>query len=227
MRSVDLTAEARIRAAALELFAEQGTDATSIRSVAERADVSPALVIHHYGSKAGLIDAVDQLLIDRVEHILAEFAATASAGEASSAMAAIAREPEILAYLARAVGSGGEAGARLFDRLLDISEEFLQHTTAIGLTRQVPDTRAAAILLLIVDLGLLLVRPHVARALGTDPYSPAGLTRIVDANLDLLTEGLMRYDAGPASDANPTDDADQPDQPDQPGPTGPIEGAAP
>ena len=46
----DLTAKAVIRNTALRLFAERGPDGVSVREIAAAAGVSPALVIHHYGS---------------------------------------------------------------------------------------------------------------------------------------------------------------------------------
>ncbi|MEX1037720.1 MAG: helix-turn-helix domain-containing protein, partial [Acidimicrobiia bacterium] len=55
MRSVDgdLTAEARIRDAALARFPRDGFEGTTMRAIAEDAGVSAALVVHHYGSKEG------------------------------------------------------------------------------------------------------------------------------------------------------------------------------
>ena len=46
----DLTARARIRDAALALFAERGTDGATIRDIAKAAGVSGGLVRHHFGS---------------------------------------------------------------------------------------------------------------------------------------------------------------------------------
>jgi AcrR family transcriptional regulator len=44
----------------LRLFGERGPDAVTIRDVATRAGVSPALVIRHYDSEGGLRAAVDR-----------------------------------------------------------------------------------------------------------------------------------------------------------------------
>src|ERR1043166_4652894 len=55
----DLTAKANIRNAALRLFAERGHDAVTVREIAAAAGVSPALVVHHFGSKEGVRAAVD------------------------------------------------------------------------------------------------------------------------------------------------------------------------
>ena len=55
----DRTAKARIRDAAILLVATQGSAALTARAVANAADVSPALVTHHYGSMDGLEEACD------------------------------------------------------------------------------------------------------------------------------------------------------------------------
>ena len=49
--------EAAILQAARELFAETGFERTTIRAVAARAGIDPALVMQHYGSKEGLFAA--------------------------------------------------------------------------------------------------------------------------------------------------------------------------
>ncbi|MFP3472658.1 helix-turn-helix domain-containing protein, partial [Micrococcus sp. SIMBA_144] len=50
----DLSAPARLRLAALELYAERGVEMASVRERAQRAGVAAGLVRHHFGSKAGL-----------------------------------------------------------------------------------------------------------------------------------------------------------------------------
>src|SRR5437762_10750424 len=61
----DLTAAARIREAALRLFAEHGVSGASIRDVAKAAGVSPGLVQHHFRSKARLRRAVEESVVRR------------------------------------------------------------------------------------------------------------------------------------------------------------------
>ena len=56
----DRTAKARIRDAAIECFARDGIDGTTARKVATSAEVSPGLVIHHFGSMEGLRSACDR-----------------------------------------------------------------------------------------------------------------------------------------------------------------------
>ncbi|MER7673593.1 TetR family transcriptional regulator [Kitasatospora sp. NPDC096128] len=50
-----------ILAAARELFSELGYEQTTVRAVAHRAGVDPALVMKHFGSKEQLFDAVSEI----------------------------------------------------------------------------------------------------------------------------------------------------------------------
>lgn len=65
---------ARIAAVARDEFAVHGWAGTTIRAVARRADVDPALVYHYFGSKEGLLDAATnppQQWLDRVAEVWA------------------------------------------------------------------------------------------------------------------------------------------------------------
>lgn len=57
-------AKARIRNAALVLYAQDGEDGTSMRAVAGTAEVTVGLVVHHFRTKDGLRGAVDQHVVD-------------------------------------------------------------------------------------------------------------------------------------------------------------------
>jgi AcrR family transcriptional regulator len=57
--------EAAILDAARELFAELGFERATIRGVAARAGVDPALVMQHFGSKEGLFAASARWTVDR------------------------------------------------------------------------------------------------------------------------------------------------------------------
>ncbi len=61
----------RIRAAAAEVFAEHGLEA-SLEEVARRAGVSPGTIYHRFGGREGLIDAaVADLAAENLERALA------------------------------------------------------------------------------------------------------------------------------------------------------------
>src|SRR6476620_7621584 len=127
MRSVgvsesDLTTKARIREAAMERFAADGVAATSLRAVARAAGVSPGLVVHHVGSKAGLIGAVDEAVVTRINAALSEVPVEGSGPEliarrAELVGALLRGQPTLCDYIGRALSEHTEAGAALFHRL--------------------------------------------------------------------------------------------------------------
>ena len=62
--------------AALELFARDGYDATSLQDVADRVGYTKANVLYHFGSKQGLFEAALTPALEAFEALTSEFAAT-------------------------------------------------------------------------------------------------------------------------------------------------------
>src|SRR3984957_13471493 len=98
----DLSSRARLRDAAVRLFAERGVAGTSVRDIAEAAGVTAGLITHHFGSKAGLKAAVDERLVEVFTEPLSSlpgdsgaFAEAVSEGLAHQ----MGAHPELRAYL--------------------------------------------------------------------------------------------------------------------------------
>jgi AcrR family transcriptional regulator len=64
--TADATRE-RILDATLALYGELGVPATTIKAVADRADVSRGTILHHFGSAEGLLGAVLDRVLDALE----------------------------------------------------------------------------------------------------------------------------------------------------------------
>src|SRR5690625_2629765 len=186
----DLTGRARIRDAAIELFAEEGFARPSLKAIAEAAGVSPALVIHHYGSKEGLRRSCD-------DHVTAQlldekFASTTSpsASLIEELLAGAGAGGPMLTYVARLLVEPGGAGHELFAKLLASTEEHLAAGREAGTIHPSSDPGAAAVIVTAFGLAPLLLRARYARALGADPFSPEGAARLTVPTLEILTEGL-------------------------------------
>src|SRR3954454_8125135 len=105
----------------MEVFGRGGVAATSLRAVARAAGVSPGLIVHHFGSKEGLIRAVDEAVLARINLALSEVPIEGSGAELISqraeVVAAFLRSPPALCdYIGRALSERTEASADLFHR---------------------------------------------------------------------------------------------------------------
>jgi AcrR family transcriptional regulator len=65
----------RIQAVALELFTEQGYDATSLREIAERLGVTKAALYYHFKSKEEIVESLTADHLVRLDELLQEFSA--------------------------------------------------------------------------------------------------------------------------------------------------------
>src|SRR6202045_5221580 len=115
MRSApdDRTAVARIRDAAIEQWGEHGFN-VGLRSIAEAAGVSAALVIHHFGSKDGLRKACDDYVAEEIRSGKSEAMRSSDPATWFAAMAEIEEYAPLMAYLVRSMQSGGELANTLW-----------------------------------------------------------------------------------------------------------------
>ena len=187
MRSVsDLTARARIRDAALARFGTDGIAGTSVRAVAADAGVSPALVVHHFGSKEGLRQACDGYVLDSIRS--GGEAASEALGEVLQAATPVRR------YLARALLDDTPAAGALFAEIVERTEEWLEAGETEGWVRTSADARARAVTYVSWLLAPLVLGDHVGRLLGGDPAETATAVRGTRAGLEMLTNGLFTDD---------------------------------
>ena len=197
----DLTAAAAIRIAAMELFAERGYAEVTIRQIALAARVSPALVIHHYGSKENLRAVLEERVAAFVESMLADLARVPEEGGSASVAGLFAdrleREPGMAGYVRRLLADGGPAGIALFERLYQVTVTGMQALERAGVIRPSRDEAVRSAFLLSNDLAMLLLRPHLSRAAGIDPLSRDGLVRWSAEVADVYMGGV--FTPGPAA----------------------------
>jgi AcrR family transcriptional regulator len=198
----DLTARATIRNAALRLFAERGPDAVTVREIATQAGVSPALVLHHFGSKDGLRAEVDAFAAHAFDAILeampTDELAELLTGEAprGSLADAFARGfppgSPLPAYLRRLLLTNDPAGAALFGRWYAATRRLLDILVEMGVARPSEDPDVRAAFFLVNDLALIVLRNQIAAAIGADPLTPAGMDRWAREAGIVYAEGAFR-----------------------------------
>ncbi len=198
----DLTARAGIRNAALRLFGERGHDAVTVRDIAAAAGVSPALVLHHFGSKDGLRSEVDRYAAEAFDALFAEMDAegidqmVADGAPSASLAEAFGRAfppgSPLPSYLRRLLLTNDPTGAALFGRWYTATRQLLDAMVEQGSAAPSADPAVRAAFLLVNDLAMLLMRNHVAAAIGVDPLTPEGLQRWVHEITPIYVAGVFR-----------------------------------
>jgi AcrR family transcriptional regulator len=182
----DLTARARIRDAALRMFAERGIGPTTIRDIAAAAGVSSGLVRHHFGSKEALRDACDAYAMDQSNRIREQMFADGRLSDAGF-MGSVHPTARLLQrYLVRSLMDGSEAAAAMFDEMVDVGERWVAASEV-----ETHDLRAFSAVLVAMQMGVFLMQDQLSRALGVDVETTEGWIRMNRAFLDAFSQPLL------------------------------------
>jgi AcrR family transcriptional regulator len=187
----DLTAEARIRDAALARFPRDGFEGTTVRAIAEDAGVSAALVVHHYGSKEGLRKACDAYVVDRIRTVKGEVIESDSLTDPSAIAGGFQIAEPLMRYLGWALATGSDAAASLFDELVEESVRLTELAEEHGAMVAGPDVRTRAAVMLSMQMGALVLQDHLRRYLDIDPLSVEGVMAISRATLEIFSGAMF------------------------------------
>lgn len=162
----DLTAKARIRNAAMDLYAEYGEDHTSMRAIAAAAGVTVGLLVHHFGTKDRLRDAVDQLVVDHFAQAIAQVPVTGTPAEIGAARDAAVQEmlaanPAVVNYLRRTVLNPSPTGGSLLERLTELARREVSQLRATGFASTTRSESSQVIGVVVRHFGHLFLQPMI------------------------------------------------------------------
>ena len=169
--------EARILAAAAELFVASGYERTTIRAIAQAAGVDAGLVMHYFGSK--------QQLFERVTHgPRPSFDLAGSSSQVAE---------QVLAQLAESlVTEPAQSLANLRSMLTppeaahSVGERTIRYRAQLAGTIPAPDADLRAALISAIILGVLVDR-HLLKTGGLDAATPEEITNLLRPILHTLT----------------------------------------
>jgi AcrR family transcriptional regulator len=177
--------------AARELFAELGFERATMRAVAARAGVDPALIYHYFGDKDGLLFAALQPPVDEAT-VFAGLADAARTGEelVRRLISLWEERPEIRDQMAAILRTGlsHDHASRL---LRDILSSFI--LAALG-DVLADDRRELRVALIGSQLGGLMLARYILEVPGAAAASPEDLVQAVGPTVQRYLTG----DIGPA-----------------------------
>ena len=196
MRSIDdRSTTARIRDAAITEFAANGVDGTSIRTIAATADVSPGLVIHHFGSKDELRVACDEYVAGIIRDVKSTAMASGGAFDITAAFRSVAHIPAAK-YLARTLVDGSPHVAELVDEIVNDAVAYVATGVETGMIKPSRHERERAVILTIWSLGALVLHEHLERLIGVDitadfSADPKAVTAYMAPILEIYGQGFL------------------------------------
>lgn len=191
----DRTTKARIRDAAIEQWAANPPNSVTVRDIAAAADVSPASVIHHYGSMADLRAAANSYIAGLLKEYKTKAVQTAGPMDILGTIRSLSDLP-ITAYLARSVFSDDPNVTTLIDELVEDAITYLEAGVEAGTIRPSPNARERAIVLVLWSLGGLVLHEHMERLLGVDLTDAAAISSAAGAPytraaFEIVSHGIL------------------------------------
>ncbi|GAA1978571.1 transcriptional regulator RaaS [Isoptericola halotolerans] len=146
----------RIRDAAVLRFARSGFGA-SVRTIAADAGVSPALVIHHFGSKEALHRACDDFVLRWIVGSKRQNMGRATGGQLLQVMAEVDEYAPLLGYAVQSLQAGGEVARAFVQHMIDDAQVYTREAVADGIVKPSVDEDARVRYLTLSALGTLLL----------------------------------------------------------------------
>lgn len=189
----DLTARARVRDAAVQLFGRSGFN-VSVRTIADAAGVSPGLILHHFGSKQGLRETCDDYVLQKVREYKKQAVRPASADELLLAMASVEESAPLVGYALQSLQAGGDLARSFIDHFAADAEEWIAAGVKAGTILPSLDEKARARYLTVQGFGALLL--DLTLNPPEDPDDFAGvmrgyLSRMGLPSTELFSQGLL------------------------------------
>lgn len=187
----------RLIRTAFALFAEKGFDSVTVRDIAAASKVSVGLINHHFGSKEGLREAVDEFFIAQFEDAIAGAAPQPINTPEDYAVVIdqwIARHekdwPTIVAYFRRALLEESDWGFSLFQRFYGFVQSSVMRMDAAGQIGSDVDRLWLPFLMMYLELGTMVFDPYIKRVTGKSGYDRELWRRRHRAYMSLIRRGV-------------------------------------
>jgi AcrR family transcriptional regulator len=196
----DPEARAKIIAAAEELFAERGFAGTSIRDIAQKADITGAMLHYYFGNKENLYQTILETAVAGVRSLISETAASKQPTREQLAQFIEADAAYILGHanltriVFREMLAGGQQITKIFQKYRVNNYAMLRGIMDEGVRRN--ELRPLDVALAPISLmGMLMIfqafRPVISIALNKPTYDEEFIKRVAAHTADLFLHGAQ------------------------------------
>lgn len=177
----------RLLEAAVRLFGRDGFDGTSLRALADEAEVSWGLIRFYFGSKEGLRDAAEALVISRYLGLVVDGSRSSNLDDLFHRIDSETRLPDDASFLRRALIEDRPVAQNFLQQLIALQQRASNESE---LLRDFPDEEwlKDAIRPVAMRLGYLMLAPQIKSLLGRDVFSAPELKR---RNRQLMRESEL------------------------------------
>jgi AcrR family transcriptional regulator len=188
----------RLLLVAMKLFADHGFDGVTVRDISSAANVSVGLINHHFRSKEGLRQAVDDYFIERtgaaIERALEETSNLdpERIGEFQRNWIVKYQDewPEFVAYFRRAIVETSPWGQSLFRRYHESIRRMIDRLDAQGRLAPDVDRFWLPLIYLFVLMGPIVLDPFIKSMFGHSTYEPHMWSRFQEAFTSIVWNGV-------------------------------------
>jgi AcrR family transcriptional regulator len=177
---------------ATKAFARDGFATTSLRSIAKEAGVSPALVVHHFGSREKLIE---ECIIKSLGLWVSEkqqFVDVSLSTAIGQWQSSIDKHGGKLQFFRQVLLFGGEPANILFSRMVLEARMIIDAQIEKGQMRKAGQPDDLALLMTLHGLAPLLLQEQVNKHLGGSFMEPELGARLAGANLEIYRKGIYK-----------------------------------
>jgi AcrR family transcriptional regulator len=189
---VAIDTRAQLIEVATSAFARDGVASTSLRAIAKEAGVSPALVVHHFGSRKKLIEDCIIKALGLWVSEKQEFVDVSLSTALSKWQGAIAEHGVKLQFFRQVLIAGGEPANILFSRMVKESEMMIQAQIDKGQMRKIENLPDLALLMTLHGLAPLIMQDQVNNQLGGNFLEPELGSRLTSASLEIYRRGIYK-----------------------------------
>jgi AcrR family transcriptional regulator len=184
------SSKARLVLVATALFAKNGFHSTSLRAIAKEAGVSPALLVHHFGSREQLISTCISESLGEWMDIKKDMLAAPLSEAIGQLRVAMDDHGVQLDFFQKVLLAGGKNANTLFSRMVQEATQMLVSEIEAGNMRKLDNPSDVALVLTMHSVGALLIKEQVDQVLGADVTDPVNSLRLALVEMDIYTNGI-------------------------------------